>query len=268
MRSLDPSLKLARLGPRSPGWPRAARVFQPGPRRGGAALSAHKYGALENGGAVTALGTLKLVPYLPPQSRAVGRPGWQTGDRGRGEEKPCPLAAAAGTGPARVRPAGPGIYLRPRRCPPPEAALRGSLAASPDSRSRQTPPARNRTAREEATERIWGPAKAASGKKPQLLRAAEARGLGAVPPLEGACPSACAKRREGQGAVPPAKPGKARGGGVPHVSPPEVEGEGREESACVDLVVGSSSFWGQRVGSTGLDLSASSALADSSHGGS
>lgn len=98
--------------------------------------------------------------------------------------------------------------------------------------------------------------------------AAEARGLRAVQPVEGACPSACARRREGQGVVPPARPGKARGGGVPHVSLPEAEGAGREESACVDLVVGSSSFWGQRVGSTGLDLSSSSALADSSHGGS
>lgn len=259
MGSLDPSLKLCQSWPGSDAEARggrAARVSQPGPGRGGAALSAHKYGALENGGAVTALGTLKLVPYLPPQSRAVGRPGWQARFRRPETEvgaRRSPAHWRRRREPAREGPtSGPGIYLRPCRCPPPEAALKGSLAASPDSRSRQTPPARNRTAREEATERIWGPAKAASGKKPQLLRAAEARGLGAVPPVEGECPSACARRREGQGAVPPARPGKARGGGVPHVSPPEAEGEGREESACVDLVVGSSSFWGQRVGSTGL----------------
>lgn len=60
------------------------------------------------------------VPCGAPARPAAPVP--PTGDRGRGGEKPCPLAAA-GTGPTTVRPSGPGIYLRPRRCPP-EAAPR------------------------------------------------------------------------------------------------------------------------------------------------
>lgn len=107
---------LARLGPRSPGWARAARASQPDPgglggSAPGGAINSHKYGALENGGAVTALGTLKLVPYLPPQSRAVGRPGWQPRFR-RPETE-----VAAGTDPAH----------RLRR----EPARRGSDRAGP-----------------------------------------------------------------------------------------------------------------------------------------
>lgn len=237
---------LARLGPRSPGWARAARASQPDPgglggSAPGGAINSHKYGALENGGAVTALGTLKLVPYLPPQSRAVGRPGWQPRFR-RPETE-----VAAGTDPAhrlRREPArrgsdraGPAFTsdraAAPRR-PRPGLPHRLSAFSVPPDTSGQEPDGEgewevNRTLPVRGLQR---PQVAHSGSSG---RAAKARGPGAVPLVEGACPSACGGRCEGQGAVPPAKPRdadwlsavEARGGGVPHVSPPGARVERR-----------------------------------------
>lgn len=178
--------ELTRLGPRSLGWPRAARVSQPGPGRGGGAgWGSPKCSQIRSTGkrwcsycpwdtearpvpssAVPCGGPARLAAPVPPAR-----------DRGRGEEKPCPLAAAAGTGPARVRPAGPGIYLRPRHCPPPEAALR---APSPPIRvlgpARHLRPGTGRRGRVRDNRRLLGTRK---GRKRQAA-AAPACGRGAT----------------------------------------------------------------------------------------